>query len=70
MADIATRRVAWVDEFQLRKTPQRENKKMCEKEEQEMTPQQHHKRVKDRRNIQGNIQNRYDGFWVPIGTNF
>ena len=35
---------------------------MCEKEEQEMTHQQHHKRVKDRSNIQGNIQNRCDGF--------
>ena len=35
---------------------------MCEKEKQEMTPQQHHKRVKDRRNIQENIQNRCDGF--------
>ena len=35
---------------------------MCEKEEQEMTPQQDHKRVKDRRNIRGNIQNRCEGF--------
>ena len=37
---------------------------MCKKEEQEMTPQQHHKTVKDRRNIQGNIQNRCDGFFL------
>ena len=49
MADIATRSVAWVDEFELRKTPQRENKKVCGKEKQEMTPQQGHKKVKDKR---------------------
>ena len=49
MADIATRSVAWVDEFELRKTPQRENKKVCGKEEQEMTPQQGYKKVKDER---------------------
>ena len=39
--------VAWVDRFQ--KTPQRENKKMIEKEKRERILQQNHKRVKDRR---------------------
>ena len=39
--------VAWVDGFQ--KTPQRENKKMIEKERRERILQQNHKRVKDRR---------------------
>ena len=35
MADIATRTVALVNEFELRKTPQRENKKVFGKEEQD-----------------------------------
>ena len=64
--------VAWVGKFWWRKTPQRENKKMCEAENREGILLQHHNRVKDRRSdwVSRNVQNECDRLWVHIDSNF